>query len=283
MTETLEIRLGGRLAGRQVTAGDIDFSELDPLIERLEAATVIESGLDTVPAAKRRKGKAHPLKAVRLALVDVSVRGADASALVIYHFIVGSEVSKAVAKITAGLAGLAGNQILPEAAAEVRRGLTRTIWRGLSVQLVNGVATPSFSMSNPPPDLDVYPTRKFESEIAVHLFRVGGKKPTARVKLLGSGQDATLDLGGEKVARELGNHLYRDAILKGHGEWVIDPNRFSVPTRLIKFKVSSHRLLKPVDVDTVIDDMTEATGGIWDKVDPTKPLDDGAEESGDLP
>jgi hypothetical protein len=131
--------------------------------------------------------------------------------------------------------------------------------------------------------LDVYPTRKFESEIAAKVLRVGGKKPVARVKLLGSGQDATLELGGKQAARELGNHLYRDAILKGQGEWVIDPNRFSAPTRLIKFKVSSHRLLKPVDIDTVIDEMTEATGGIWDTVDPTKPIDDAPGGSGDLP
>jgi hypothetical protein len=138
-------------------------------------------------------------------------------------------------------------------------------------------------VSNPPPDLDVYPTRKFESEIAARVLRVGGKNPAVRVKLLGSGQDATLELGGEKVARELGNHLYRDAILRGQGEWVIDPSRFQAPTRLIKFKVSSLRLLRPVDIDTVIDEMTEATGGVWDKFDPTKPIDDAPGESGDLP
>ena len=48
MAETLEILLSGRIGGRPVTAGDIDYSEIDPLIECLEAATVIESGLDNL-------------------------------------------------------------------------------------------------------------------------------------------------------------------------------------------------------------------------------------------
>lgn len=285
MAETLEIRLGGQVAGRPVTPGDIDFSEIDPLVESLEAATIIESGLDNMPVSRRTKGKLHPLKTVRLALVAVSAQQGATAAFVTYRFVIGREVSVAVSKITAGLAGRAGNQIVPEAAREVRKGLNRTIWRGLSVQLVNGVTTPLFSVANPPPDLDVYPTRKFESEIVARVLRVGGKKPAVRVKLLGSGQDATLELGGERVAREIGNHLYRDAILKGQGEWVIDPNLFSAPTRLVKFKVASHRLLKPVDVDTVIEEMTKATGGIWDNVDPTDPNrgEDTPGDAGDLP
>jgi hypothetical protein len=274
MAETLEIRLGGKVGDRPIAARDIDYSEIDPLIERLEKATAIESGLDEMPVSKRGKGRLHPLKTVRLALVAVESRLSKISAVVVYQFVVGAEIEKAVAKITAGLAGQRGNQLVPEAAHKVRHGLYRTIYRGLSVQLVNGVTTPEFSVSNLPPDLDKYPTRKFESEIIAKVLRVGGKKPAARVKILGSGQEATLELGGATAARELGTHLYRDAVLKGYGEWVIDPDRFYAPTRLVKFKVSSHQLLKPVDIDTVVDEMTEASGGIWDQVDPTKPIDD---------
>lgn len=144
---------------------------------------------------------------------------------------------------------------------------------------------PDPSQSSPPPELPVYPTRKFESEIAVRLIRVGGKKKLARVRLLGSGTEATLQLGGEKVARELGHHLYRDAVVKGLGEWVVDPNRFSAPTKLLRFKVSGYRLIRPVSMHTIIDEMTRATGGVWDKVDPTDPtqVDDAPGDAGDLP
>ncbi|HEV3440904.1 MAG TPA: hypothetical protein VG122_26355 [Gemmata sp.] len=286
MPETLEIRLGGQFSGRSITAQDLDFSEIDPLFEHLEKATILESGVDeySVPRGRRTKNRIPQLKTVYLALITVLDFEQISSFGVAYRFKVGRDISQAVSKITAGLAGLANNQIIPEAAAQVRKGLNRTIGRGLSVQLVNGVTTPVFTASHPPPDLDVYPTRKFESEIAARVFRVGGKTPTARVKLLGSGQDVTLQLSGEKAARELGNHLYRDAILKGQGEWVIDPKRFSVPTRLLKFKVQGSRLLKPVDVDDVIEEMTKATGGVWDNIDPTDPkqVEDMPEESGDL-
>jgi hypothetical protein len=286
MADTLEIRLGGQVSGRAVTTRDLDYSEVHPLIDRIETAAIIEAGLDTLPRPGRRaKGQLRPLSPVRLALANVFTPDGTDTLGAVYQFAVGSETSEAVSKITAGLARVAGNQLAPQAAEEVQKGLNRTIWRGLSVQLVNGVETPVFSVSNPPPPLDVYPTRKFESEIVTRVLRVGGKKPVARVRLLGSGQEVTLELSGPKAARELGHHLYRDAILKGQGEWVIDPSRFSVPTRLLRFKVSRIRLLQDVTIDTVIEEMTKATGGVWDHVDPTDPeqVEDTPGGCGDLP
>jgi len=42
MADTLEIRLNGMIGGRPVTTRDIDFSEIKPLIDRLEKAALIE-------------------------------------------------------------------------------------------------------------------------------------------------------------------------------------------------------------------------------------------------
>ena len=272
MADTLEIRLGGEVSGRFITTSDLDYAEISPLINNIESAALIEAGIDTMARLRGRpKSQMRPLGKVRLALSEAYTPQSGAALGAVYRFAVGPEMSDAVGKITAGLAGKVDNRLVPEAADKVREGLNRTIWSGLQVQLVNGIETPVFSTANPPPDLSVYPTRHFESEIAVRLLRVGGKKPAVRVKLLGSGQDVTLELSGEKVARELGVHLYRVAILRGQGEWVIDPKMFSKPTRLLRFKVLTHRLLKPVDADTVIEEMTKATDGVWDQVDPTKP------------
>ena len=79
--------------------------------------------------------------------------------------------------------------------------------------------------------------------------------------------------------------MSQNAILKGQGEWVVDSKRFFAPTRLLKFKVQTSKLLQPFDMDDVIDEMTKATDGIWDHVDPTDPnqIDDAAEEPGVLP
>lgn len=280
MADTLEVRLGGRAAGRPITTGDLDFSEVRPLIDRLESAALIEAGIETMVHSGRRatNREVRPLDPVRLALATVFTPADPREFGAVYRFLVGAEALGAVSKITAGLAGLSASPLVPRAAHAVREGLHRTIRKGLSVQLVNGVTTPVFTTANPPPDLAVYPTRRAESEIAVRVLRVGGKRPVVRVKLLGSGQEATLDLGGEKAARELGNHLYRDAVLKGPAEWVVDPARFGAPTRLLKFKVATYRLLRPAVMDEVIDEMTAATGGAWDDTDPTAP-----EEVADAP
>lgn len=148
------------------------------------------------------------------------------------------------------------------------------------MQLINGVATPEFSKTNPPPVMAVHATRKVNSEIAVKLYWVGGKKnPLAKVELLGTKQTATVRLNGEIAARELGNHLYQLAVLSGSGLWVIDPKQFFRPTRLLSFKVASHRLLRPIATDTLFDRLSEATGGVWDETDVTKPKDDAEDES----
>jgi hypothetical protein len=285
MADNLEIRLGGIVGGRPVTTSDIDFSEIRPLIDKLESAALIEAGIDVTAKAERRTGGApRPLTPVRLALAHAFTPVNELEAGAIYHFVVGAQTAEAVARITAGLAGRPGVYLLPGTVEAVRKALSRTINRGLSVQLVNGVKTPVFDNKNPPPKLTVHPTRRFDTQIAVRILRVGGKQPLARVQLLGSGQEATVELRSEKRARELGQHLYRDAILKGSSEWVIDPNRFSAPTRLVEFVVSGYRLLKPTTTDTVIDEMTKATGGVWDDVDPTNPeqVDDAPGGTGDL-
>lgn len=286
MADNLEIRLGGVVGGRPVTTRDIDFSEIRPLIHNLESAALIEAGIDLTAKAERRTGgAARPLTPVRLALAHAFTPADEVKGGAVYQFAVGAQTAEAVARITAGLAGQHGVYLLPGTVEAVRKGLSRTINRGLSVQLVNGVKTPVFTDKNPPPHLPVHPTRRFDTQIAVRILRVGGKQPLARVQLLGSGQEATVELRSEKRARELGQHLYRDAVLKGSSEWVIDPNRYSVPTRLVEFVVSGYRLLRPTTADTVIDEMTRATGGVWDAVDPTKPdqVDDAPEGAGDLP
>lgn len=277
MAETLELRLGGRLDGRFVTARELDFAEVRPLIDTLISAAMIESGMEdtprTGPSGKRGSRSLsdqpdRPLKPVRLALTEAFTPEDTHEFGAVYRFAVGADTEAAISKITAGLAGIGNSRLVPDAAAKVREGISRVIQRGLSIQMENGVETPKFSKRNPPPKLEVHPTRRFESEIAARLIRVGGSRPTARVKLLGSGQDVTLQLSGPKSARELGHHLYRDAILYGSGEWVIDPEKFYAPTRLLKFKVSNYRLLRDTTIDSVIEEMTEATGGIWDGVDP---------------
>jgi hypothetical protein len=286
MADRLEIHLGGSPWGRPVTTRDIDFSELRPLIDSLEEAAIVESGIDTIARDERRaRGPARSLPPVRFSLDAAFTPENGREAGAIYHFTVGSETVAAVGRITAGLAGSTGVFIEPEAAQAVRKGLLRTINRGLSVQLINGSKTPVFSRANPPPPLPAHPVRKFDTEIAVKILRVGGKKRLARVLLLGSKQEATVELGSEKQARELGTHLYLDAVLKGSSEWTIDPDRFSTPKRLLKFAVSTYRLLAPTTNGRVIDEMTQATGGIWDDVDPTDPeqVEDTAGDTSDLP
>lgn len=270
MPDSLELRLGGTINGRRVTTRDLDYTEIDPLIEKILGAALIEAGIERVPPTGRVKaGQLRSLSPVHLALENVySPEGNQSDFGAIYRFVVGQDAQEAIAKITSGLAGVGNIKVVPEAAEKVRSGINRAILRGLTVQLENGVTTPTFSKDNPPPELEVYQTRKYESEIAARIVRVGGANPTARVRLLGSRQDATLDLMGAKAARELGHHLYRDAILKGTGEWVINPDRFYAPTRLIKFNVVSYRLLPDTTMDSVIDDMINATGGIWDGIDP---------------
>jgi hypothetical protein len=287
MASNLEVRLGGEIGGTPVTTRSLDFSEIRPLFDCLENAVIIEAEIVVTTRDERRsRGPLKPLTPVRLALARAGPPASGSEVLgAVYEFAVGAEAADAVARITAGLAGQDGIHLDPNAAEAVRRGLMRTIYRGLSVQLVNGVETPVFTVLNPPPDLPVHPTRKFETEIAAHILRVGGKGKLARVRLLGSGQEATVNLLGEGMARELGNHLYRDAILKGKGEWTVDPKRFFIPTRLLQFNVTGHRLLKPASMRTVIDEMTRATGGVWDDVDPTNPdqVQDAPGGTNDLP
>ncbi len=276
MADTLEIRLGGAPAGRRLGVEDLDYSEVSPLLKRILTATEIEANIDRVPVTlgrpKSRRGTHRELRAVRLALASVKTAADGEGPVASYLFAVGAEAAEAVGKITAGLSGSAV-PLVPEAAAEVAAGISRAIGSGLSVQLVNGVTTPRFTSSNPPPKLAVSPTRRCEGQIAAKLLRVGGhgKHPLARVELLGSGHQATLTLSGKQAARELGNHLYSDAVLFGVGEWVIDQDRFGMPTRLLHFRVDKYRLLDDATMGEVVDNMAAASAGGWDGVDPSQP------------
>lgn len=130
------------------------------------------------------------------------------------------------------------------------------------------------------PVLPIHPTRRVESEVAVKLISVGGMKTRARVQLLSTNQMVTVRLPSQASARELGNHLYRNAVLSGTGEWVIDPRQFYRPTRLITFKVSSYRLLKPIAADELFERLSQAAGGVWDDTDPTSTEEESVPEKG---
>ncbi len=264
MADTLEIRLGGAVDGRPVSLQTVDFHQLSPLVDSIAAAALIEAGVD--PVFRSPQSPSRPL-----ALALSNVTGGAGTVTANYGFAVGPVATEAVGRITAGLAGDRNARLVPRAAGRVHDGLTKAIRRGLTVQLVNGVTTPTFTAANPPPRLSVHPTRKFTTEIAVRLLRAGGKKPAARVQFLGSGHEATVHLQGVEAVRELGSHLYGDAVLTGFGEWVVDPNAFYRPTRLLSFKVSDYRLLGSARVDDVVRDLTGATGGAWDDVDPANP------------
>lgn len=265
VADTLEIRLGGVIGGRAVTPRSVDFRWLSPLVKSLSDAATIEADIDTVTLSKFAQRNRLTLALSEVVAIRDQAHSSGAS----YHFAMGADTADAFGRITAGLASLADNPLVPSAAQKVEEGITKAIRQGLTVQLLNGAKTPVFSESNPPPHLQVHPTRKVESELAIRIIRVGGKKPVARVQLLGSKQETSVSLPGEKSARELGNHLYRDAIISGPAEWVIDPERFFAPTRLLTFKVVNYQLLQPADTESVIDQLTKATRGVWDGVDPT--------------
>src|SRR5581483_2775318 len=160
---------------------------------RLDAQTIPMGALPTLDLvaarAERLSRKTGSLATVRLALyaaftaTPATATDKDIEAGAVYIFAVGPETAEAVSRITAGLAGTAGVRLTPGAAEAVRKTLLRTINRGLSVKLVNGVETPEFTEKNPPPELPVHPTRKFDTELAVRVLRVGDKEKLARVKL----------------------------------------------------------------------------------------------------
>lgn len=253
-SDRLDIGIGSETPGRQLPPERIAFSSLAPLVRQLEQAAVVEAGIDPTPPPVIRGSRPQPPTV--LALTQV-VRPAGESKTgeidAVYRFAVGREVADAVSRITAGLAGLPASELVPAAAGHVRDGLLNAIHRGWAVQLVNGTTTPVFSTRNPPPVLAQQPTRSFASEIAARVIRVGGKdskRPRARVQLLGVAGEASVVLSGPSAARALGNHLYRDVVLVGHGEWVVDPNRFMAPSRLLTFKVNDYRLLDSRTGDT---------------------------------
>ena len=271
MANRLEIRLGSFAVHRSATPSTIDFKQLlAPLVKSVEEAISIEAGIYNQVGPKTQGSER-----LVLALTGVSEHTTSEAT---YEFAVGHEVEAAVGQITAGLAGLPDRFVVPDAARRVREGLTRAVNRGLSVQLVNGVATPVFSRDNLPPTLASHPTRRVESEVAVKLVWVGGKRPAARVELLSTKQIVSVSLPGQSSARELGHHLYRNAVLSGIGQWVIDPKQFFRPTRLLSFKVSSFRLLTPIEPEVLFNRFAQATGGVWDDTDPTKMDDEVAAE-----
>jgi len=267
MAKRLEIKLG--YVTRVAKPSSIDFKRLlSPLVRSVEEAIAIEAGLE-----QRADGNGEAR--IVLALTDVK-ESSESEA--IYDFAVGEEVEDAVAQITAALAGVPDRRVVPDAARRLREGLNKAVRRGISVQLVNGVATPVFSTSNPPPAMAMYATRKVDSEIVVKLISSGGKRPSARVQVLGTDQYVTVRLPGATAARMMGNHLYNHAVLHGRGLWVVDPKQFFKPTRLLSFKVSTYRLLEPYRPADLFDRPSDATGGVLDEIDVTKSQDEMEEE-----
>jgi hypothetical protein len=276
VADTLEIRLRSASTLRTAAPSTIDFKRLlAPLVKDIADAAAIEAGIEPYSAGRDRRGEAgEPLILALAKISEPDGPGSGAN----YNFTVGPVAINAIGQITAGLAGRPDSYVVPDAARHVRDGLNRIIHRGLSVQLVNGVATPEFSSDNPPPPIAVHPTRELESEVAVKLLWVGGKKPSARVELLGSKQNVSVRLSGPTAARELGHHLYHNAVLFGRGEWVIDPKQFFRPTRLLAFKATGYRLLQPVSPEALFDRLAAAAGGVWDDTDPGKFREEDQEE-----
>lgn len=73
MADTLEIRLGGQVAGRPITTRDLDYSDVHPFIGHIELAALIEARLVGQPRPKV-KNRFRPLGPVRLALVAAALR-----------------------------------------------------------------------------------------------------------------------------------------------------------------------------------------------------------------
>ena len=111
MPETLEIRLGGHLDGRSIAPRDLDYSEVGPIISALEAAALVEAGLQPGARGGRlKKGHLRPLRQVNIALTGVrdSVEDLDTTTTklsVVFEFFVGNDTAPAISKITHGLAG----------------------------------------------------------------------------------------------------------------------------------------------------------------------------------
>ena len=280
MADTLEIRLSRDGGRRLSTPTGIDFRRsLSPLVAGLSEAIAIEAGIDTTP--DRRRSASDASDASDTVILDLNSVNKEKSGVASYQFSLGADAANAVGLITAALCEQPGSRLLHDTAEKVTDAIQKTIRRGWEVQLVNGVATPVFSDRNPPPGIVPHQTRTYDTEIAVKLLWVGGVKPSARVELHGSRQVVSVKLGSGDAARELGNHLYRDAVLSGRAEWVVDPDQFFRPTRLVKFKVSDYHLLEHVHVDVMFDRLAKATHGVWDDTDPvaTEYNEDVAEES----
>src|SRR5579871_5249982 len=120
MADTLEIRIGGEVGGRSITTRDLDYSEINPLIEHLESAAVIDAGIDPSRPGGRPQ-QLRPLGKVRLALAHAYTPGNGKPFGAVYEFAVGPETADSVSKITAGLAGLTDRPLIPEAAQQVRK------------------------------------------------------------------------------------------------------------------------------------------------------------------
>src|SRR6185312_3252268 len=112
MPETLELRLGGTINGRRITTRELDYTELDPLIEQLLEAALIEAGIERVLNTGRLKaGQVRSLSQVHLALENAySPVDPKAPFGAIYRFVVGPDARDAISKITAGLAGISNNK-----------------------------------------------------------------------------------------------------------------------------------------------------------------------------
>lgn len=260
MGSELDIRIGLGSSQRGLRAADVDFdTQLAPLVSGIRSAAKIEAGI-AVPVVPSKESR-PPLFALNS--VDSNSVGS-----VNYRFLLAPEVTEAVGHLTAGLAGKP-SAIVPKAADAIKDTINKAIRSGLTVQLKNGVETPRFTKENPPPDLAKSEVRRFLTELYVQVIRVGGKPPKAEVFVHGLGKKVTVRVSGVASARELGNHLYNDAVLIGMATFVVDPERFYSPTKLLAFKEESHRLLRSTATEKLFEELSKASGGAWDHVDPS--------------
>ena len=268
MSNFLEIRI--RREGKaESRPEDVDFAaDLSPLVRSISEAAVIEAGVNPT----RGKGSSPSLALESLTPVRGLAAG-DRIAAPSYRFLVNKDLEAAVSHLTAGLAGDPGVRLVPQAAERLLSGVNRARKR-FTVQIENGVVTPAFSKKSPPPMIASVETREFDTEIGVYVEWTGGRRPSAKVILHGSGQRITVNLPTEAAMREV---LHHDAVLSGRAQYVVDPDRFYKPVRLLSFKTTSYKRLRRVATEVLFEELAAATGGVWDAVDPSRPLDDDSE------